>query len=131
MLGLPGRIGLRFAMSDAGISECDVVDRKPRVSHRGRRIKGRKFENEVVERLQGCGLAAERIPLSGAAGGRFDHDVSCPVRGVDRKLECKIRERAFSTVNAMLGENFALVCRDGRSRTLVVMTLENFAELAK
>jgi len=92
--------------------------------------KGNGFEREVVARLQELGLAAERIPLSGAAGGSFDHDVSCPVRGDDKKLECKRRARQFGVVDGMLGGNFALVCRDDRSRCLVVMTLENFAALA-
>jgi hypothetical protein len=93
--------------------------------------KGNGFEREVVLRLQDLGLAAERIPLSGAAGGSFDHDVSCPVRGVDAKLECKRRARAFVGLDKMLGANYALVCRDDRSRTLVVMSLENFAGLAR
>jgi hypothetical protein len=100
------------------------------VPHPSKR-KGNGFEREVVSRLQDLGIAAERIPLSGSAGGSFDHDVSCPVRGLDKKIECKRRARKFGVVDSMLGGNFALVCRDDRSRTLVVMTLENFAELAK
>jgi hypothetical protein len=31
----------------------------------------------------------------------------------------------------MLGDNAALIVRDDRSRVLVVMTIEQFAELAK
>jgi hypothetical protein len=94
--------------------------------------KGTGFEREVVVALQEFGIAAERVPLSGACKtDNFDHDIRCPVRGVDRKLEAKRRKRAFSTIDGMLDGNFAVVCRDDRSRTLVVMTLEHFAELAR
>jgi hypothetical protein len=94
--------------------------------------KGSGFEREVVALLQELGLAAERVPLSGAVKtSRFDHDISCPVRGKDRRLECKRRARAFGTVDVMLGSNFAVVVRDDRSRPLVVMTLAAFAELAR
>jgi hypothetical protein len=50
--------------------------------------KGDGFEREVVRFLQDTGIAAaERVPLSGAAGGSHTGDIDCPVRGVDRKLE--------------------------------------------
>jgi hypothetical protein len=94
--------------------------------------KGSGFEREVATALQALGVAAERVPLSGAVKHpKFDHDVTCPVRGVDKRLECKRRARAFATIDGMLGGNFALVVRDDRSRPLVVMTLETFAELAR
>jgi Holliday junction resolvase len=94
--------------------------------------KGSGFEREVVELLEALGVAAERVPLSGAVkGGKFDHDISCPVRGTDRRIECKRRARAFATIDKMLGGNFALIVRDDRSRPLVVMTIEKFAELAR
>jgi hypothetical protein len=94
--------------------------------------KGNGFEHEVTAQLQDCGLPAERTPLSGAVKtSRFDHDVSCPVRGIDRRIECKRRKRSFGTIDKMLGGNFALIVRDDRSRPLVVMTLQTFAELAR
>jgi hypothetical protein len=94
--------------------------------------KGFGFEREVVALLQEMGITATRIPLSGAIKHpRFDHDVSCPVRGEDQRIECKRRARAFATIDGMLGGNFALVVRDDRSRPMVVMTLENWAKLAK
>jgi hypothetical protein len=94
--------------------------------------KGSAFEREVVALLQDVGLAATRTPLSGAVKHpKFDHDVSCPVRGTDRKIECKRRARAFATIDSMLGGNFALVVRDDRSRPLVIMSLTSFAELAR
>lgn len=104
----------------------------PKKGGKSPKRKGSSFEREVVRLLQALGLAAERVPLSGAVKtSKFDHDVSCPVRGVDQRLECKRRARAFATIDVMLSGNYALVVRDDRSRPLVVMTLENFAELAK
>jgi len=93
--------------------------------------KGSAFEREVVALLQAAGIVAERTLLSGAVKSpRFDHDISCPVRGRDRRIEAKRRRRAFFTIDRMLADNFALVVRDDRSRPLVVLTLASFAELA-
>jgi hypothetical protein len=94
--------------------------------------KGSGFEREVVALLQERGIAAEKVPLSGAIkGGSFDHDVTCPVRGSDRKIECKRRARAFGTIYALLGPNDYLAIRDDHTPPLIVMTLDAFAELAK
>jgi hypothetical protein len=95
--------------------------------------KGDGFEREMVALLQGYGIAAEKVPLSGAVkGGAFDRDlnVSVPVQGADWTAECKRRARQFKTIDAMLGPNKLLFCRDDRSRPLVVMTVETFAQLA-
>jgi Holliday junction resolvase len=89
--------------------------------------KGAAFEREAV----GRGLPALRTPLSGSVktSNKFDHDVSVTIGGVDRRIECKRRARSFATIDSMLADNFALICRDDRSRPLVVMTLDNFATL--
>ena len=96
------------------------------------KIKGSSFEREVVAILQEHGVAAEKIPLSGAIkGGSFEGDIDCPVRGIDRKLECKRRRRQFATIYGWLADNYALVVRDDRTEPLVVMRLADFAELAR
>ena len=92
--------------------------------------KGSYFEREVVAQLQEQGLAALKIPLSGAVSG-FEGDITCPVRGLDRKLECKRRARAFGTLYGFLGSNYAVVVRDNRTEPLVLMRLTDWAELAK
>ena len=93
--------------------------------------KGSSFEREVVNILQDHGLPAERVPLSGAVkGGSFEADVECPVQGIDRKLECKRRKRAFGTIYGYLGTNYALVVRDDKTEPLVVLRLKDFAQLA-
>lgn len=96
------------------------------------KIKGSGFEREVVAILQEHGIAAEKIPLSGAIkGGSFEGDIACPVRGIDRKLECKRRAQSFGTLYGFIGTNYAVVVRDNRTPPLVVMRLTDFAELAK
>jgi len=103
------------------------------VTHPSKR-KGDSFEREVVARLQELGLAAEKVPLSGAVkGGSFDCDatISVPVLGHDVKAECKRRKRQFGTIDKWLGSNAVLFCRDDHARPLVVMTFEMFASMAK
>lgn len=94
--------------------------------------KGSGFEREVVNFLQTQGIAAERVPLSGAVkGGSFEGDILCPVRGTDKKFEAKRRRRAFSTLYGYLGSNYGLVIRDDQTPALVVLRLTDFADLAK
>lgn len=96
--------------------------------------KGSSFELEVVRLLQQHGIAAEKVPLSGAVkGGSFacDAKVSVPVLGRDLDVECKRRKRSFGTIDTLLAGNDALFVRDDRCRPMVVMTVEMFAALAK
>jgi hypothetical protein len=128
-VGTAGPLKEGFEQEPGSFSE--LAKSKQGKGGRSPRRKGSAFELEVVARLQELGLAAEKVPLSGAVKtSRFDHDVSCPVRGIDQRIECKRRKRAFATLDKMLGGNFALVVRDDRARVLVVMTLETFARLA-
>ena len=93
--------------------------------------KGSGFEREVVKLLQDSGIAAEKVPLSGAIkGGSFESDIDCPVRGIDRKLECK-RRRRFATLYGWLGSNYALALREDNNEALIVMRLSDWADLAK
>ena len=95
------------------------------------RQKGDRFERACVADLQARGVAARRVPLSGAVGGAFASDLDVEVRGHWRKFECKTRKRAWGDLFGWLPGNFALLIKADRTDTLVVMTLETFAELAK
>lgn len=95
------------------------------------RNKGAGFEREVVRALQDLGLAAERVPLSGAAGGSYTGDLTCPVLGEDKKLEAKRRAAGFKTLYGWMADNYGLVIRDDRCPSLVVLRLEDFAKLAR
>lgn len=87
--------------------------------------KGSRFERACVDRLKELGLAAQRVPLSGAAGGEFSGDII--VEG--RKVECKTRKRFIGQFLGWLQGNYALMVKEDRSETLVVMRLDDFAAL--
>jgi Holliday junction resolvase len=92
--------------------------------------KGAGFELEVLRRLQACGLVVEKMPLSGALPN-YSGDIAASIRGAIRKLECKRRGRAFGTLYSLMGQSYALVIRDDHTDPLVVLRLDDFAELAK
>ena len=82
---------------------------------RASREKGNRTERAIVRLLQERGLAAERVPLSGAARGRFGGDVSVPVLGVDRRVEVKCRGDGFRELYKWLaGADFLIVRADRR-----------------
>ncbi len=56
---------------------------------RAPRRKGQRIERVLVRLLQAHGFAAERMPLSGAAGGRFSGDVVIPLLGRDLYVEAR------------------------------------------
>ena len=47
------------------------------MSGRRSRSKGARTERRIVNALQANGMAAVRVPLSGAVGGRFAGDTCC------------------------------------------------------
>jgi len=91
------------------------------------RQKGDRFERQCVDRLKELGLEAQRVPLSGAAGGLFGSDIV--VAG--HKIECKTRKRAWTDLFNWLPGNHALMIKADRTETLVVMSLETFADMLK
>jgi hypothetical protein len=95
------------------------------------RQKGDREERMIVNLLQEAGLAAERIPLSGAAGGSFCGDVTVPIQGVDRRFEAKVRANGFREIYAWLGSNYGLFIRSDRNPGLVVLRIADFVELEK
>lgn len=101
------------------------------------RVKGDAFEREVVAALKAEGIDAQRVPLSGAAKGRFGGDIQAEVCGIWEKLECKIRQRAWLDLYGWIADNFCLVIRRNAEpgkpvpETLVVMRLSDFIRLSK
>ena len=51
---------------------------------RASRDKGNRTERAIVRLLQDRGLAGERVPLSGAARGRFGGDISVLALGREK-----------------------------------------------
>ena len=83
----------------------------------------------LVELLRQRGHEASRVPLSGAAGGRFAGDISVPVLGVDRRLEAKWRAKGFRELYGWLDGNYALIVKADRQRPLLVMPLETAIDI--
>jgi hypothetical protein len=95
------------------------------------RDKGQREERSIVHAFQEAGIAAERIPLSGAAGGSFAGDVTIPVQGADRLFEAKVRAAGFTQIYDWLGSNFGLFIRRDRAPRLVVLRETDFIEILK
>ena len=85
------------------------------------RDKGSREERAIVNTWQEAGMAAERIPLSGAAGGSFKGDVTIPILGEDRTFEAKVRADGFKQLYSWLDDNFGLFVRSDRNPRLVVL----------
>jgi hypothetical protein len=96
---------------------------------RASRDKGNRTERAIVRLLQDRGLAGERVPLSGAARGRFGGDISVPALGRDLRGEAKCRGNGFNRLYDWLEGRDFLVIRAGRKPLLVVVTLDLAAEV--
>jgi Holliday junction resolvase len=94
------------------------------------RDKGNRAERALVRYLQERGFAAERVPLSGAARGRFGGDISMPLLGRDLRCEVKCRGNGFRELYAWLGGADLLMVRSDRREPLVVLPLRLAAEVA-
>jgi Holliday junction resolvase len=94
------------------------------------RAKGIRVEREFVHLHRDAGIPAERVPLSGAAGGRFAGDlvVAGRLRG-----EVKARKdgAGFATLERWLGDNDLLFLRRNRAEPLVVMPWAVYASLMR
>jgi len=98
---------------------------------RASRDKGSRTERALVRFLQGRGFAAERVPLSGAARGRFGGDISVPLLGVDRRVEVKCRASDFRRLYSWLEGADLLIIKCDRSDPLVVLPLRLASEIAQ
>jgi hypothetical protein len=94
------------------------------------RQKGNRAERAIVRFLQDHGFAAERVPLSGSAGGSYKGDLTVPVLGIDRVVEVKVRADGFRELYRWLIDRDILVIRADRSDPLVVLPLKLAAEIA-
>ena len=94
------------------------------------RDKGARGEREIVARHLALGVHAERVPLSGAAGGSFQGDVD--IANVGR---CEVKMRSggdgFRTLEKWLADNAALFLRRDRQSPLVVLPWETWERVLK
>ena len=75
------------------------------MSGSGPRNKGARTERGIVKVLQASGIAAVRVPLSGAVGGRFAGDIVLPLMGRDLCVEVKAEPTVFA--NSIVGSTAA------------------------
>lgn len=94
------------------------------------RDKGNRAERAIVKYLQERGFAAERVPLSGSAGGSYLGDLTVPLLGADRVVEVKVRANGFREMYRWLEGRDLVVIRADRLEPLVVVPLRLAAEIA-
>jgi Archaeal holliday junction resolvase (hjc) len=101
------------------------------MSGRRSRNKGARTERGVVNALKARGMAAVRVPLSGAVGGRFAGDIVLPFMSRDLCVEVKARADGFRELHSWLNERDVLIVKADRQEVLVVMRLSLVAEIVK
>ena len=101
------------------------------MSGRRSRSKGARTERSIVNALRASGIAAVRVPLSGAVGGRFAGDIVLPLMGRDLCVEVKARAEGFRKLYCWLVEREVLIVKADRQEPLVVLRLSLAAEIAK
>lgn len=95
------------------------------------RDKGNRTERAIVAAFQNVGFAAERVPLSGAARGRFGGDLSIPFLGSDKRVEVKCRGTGFNQLYAWLAKHDYLIVKADRKEPLFVLRMSEAIEIAK
>ena len=98
------------------------------------RDKGARVEREMVDRHKAIGIHAARVPLSGAAGGRFSGDVHVHLFGADSTplvAEVKARKNGagFATLEGWLGDNDMILLRRDRADPMVVLPWSTWARI--
>jgi Holliday junction resolvase len=95
------------------------------------RDKGNRAERAIVKFFQAHGFAAERVPLSGSAGGSYCGDITVPLLRIDRVAEVKCRADGFRELYKWLEGRDLLIVRADRKEPLVVLPLKLAAEIAR
>jgi len=109
-----------------------ALSQRRRLHERPRsRSKGARTERSIVKALRASGIAAVRVPLSGAIGGRFAGDIVLPLMGRDLCVEVKARAAGFRELYSWLTDRDVLVVKADRQEPLVVLRLSLAAEIAK
>ncbi len=94
------------------------------------RQKGNRTERAIVHFLKTKGLDAERVPLSGSAGGKYIGDLTLSLLGSDRCVEVKCRGNGFRELYAWLEHRDLLIVKADRCEPLVILPLGTASEIA-
>ncbi len=107
--------------------------------------KGTRVELEMRNQLRESGLEADRVPLSGAAGGVYSHDLvlghrrsgfgSIVMSDGEDGLSVEVKSRkdgvGFKTIQGWLDGPDLLVLKSNRHEPFVVMDMELFLKLMR
>jgi|TARA_R100001198_G_C5169733_1_gene171134 hypothetical protein len=95
---------------------------------KGRRQKGLRVEREIVALHTAMGVNAERVPLSGSAGGSYTGDVI-----VDNQYKVEVKSRnegqGFALIQRWLADNDMLMIKEDRKEPLVVLPWKTYKKL--
>ena len=84
------------------------------------RNKGGRVERELVNKLKDAGIAAERVPLSGAAGGSYSGDML--IQGtLIAEVKARKEGAGFKTLEGWLGDNDMLLLKRNNADPMAVM----------
>ncbi len=92
--------------------------------------KGARVERYFVNKLNDAGIAAKRVPLSGAMRDYKD-DLTLPWLGLTQRGEVKARADGFKEIYKWLDPVRVLFLKANRKDGLAVMRLYHFSELLK
>ena len=101
------------------------------MSGRRSRSKGARTECNIVKALLANGIAAVRVPLSGAVGGRFAGDIVLPLLNRELCVEVKARAAGFRELYSWLNQRDVLIVKADRQEPLVVLRISLAAQIAK
>jgi hypothetical protein len=128
------------AAANSGAQESNIITSADNASLRpmqapsskgGRksRDKGNRAERAIVRYLRSHGLIAERVPLSGSAGGSYLGDITMKAFGIDLCVEVKCRADGFRQLYDWLQARDLLIIKADHRKPLLVMPLERVADI--
>ena len=88
------------------------------------RTKGLRWEREIVNQLKAKGIQAERVPLSGSAGGSFSGDIL--IRGYTAEVKARASGEGFRRLEQWKGDNDFLILARDRAKPVVLIDIDMF-----
>lgn len=89
--------------------------------------KGDRVERKIVALHKAAGIMAERIPLSGAAGGSFSGDLKLELgEGLLGEVKARKEAAGWKTIKTWLGNNDVLFLVEDCCEPLVVLTWASY-----
>ena len=95
------------------------------------RDKGARVERKIVNTLREAGIDAARVPLSGAAGGRFAADVDIRLSGTKIRGAATPRKNGagFATIQNWMQDADILFLAQNNREPIVVMPIAEFIKM--